>query len=58
MAEYADRGAYEEHVATPPGIDVEAIVGAAGRVRVVRTDRRENVRLHREAVARVAQSLV
>ena len=40
------------------GIDVEAIVGAAGRVRVVRTDRRENVRLHREAVARVAQSLV
>ena len=58
VAEYADRGAYEEHVATPPGIDVEAIVGAAGRVRVVRTDRRENVRLHREAVARVAQSLV
>ena len=58
VAEYADRGAYEEHVATPPGIDVEAIVGPAGRVRVVRTDRRENVRLHREAVARVAQSLV
>ena len=58
VAEYADRGAYEEHIATPPGIDVEAIVGAAGRVRVVRTDRRENVRLHREAVARVAQSLV
>ena len=58
VAEFADRGAYEEHVATPPGIDVEAIVGAAGRVRVVRTDRRENVRLHREAVARVAQSLV
>ena len=58
VAEYADRGAYEEHVATPPGIDVEAIAGAAGRVRVVRTDRRENVRLHREAVARVAQSLV
>ena len=58
VAAYAARGAWEEHVATPPGIDVEAIVGAAGRVRVVRTDRRENVRLHREAVARVAQSLV
>jgi 2-succinyl-5-enolpyruvyl-6-hydroxy-3-cyclohexene-1-carboxylate synthase len=58
VAAYADRGAYEEHVATPPGVDVAAIVGAAGRVRVVRTDRGENVRLHREAVARVAQSLV
>ena len=58
VAEHADRGAYEQHVATPAGVDVEAIAGAAGRVRVVRTDRRGNVRLHREAVERVAQSLV
>jgi 2-succinyl-5-enolpyruvyl-6-hydroxy-3-cyclohexene-1-carboxylate synthase len=54
VAEHADPAAYEEHVATPAGADLAAI---APEVRFLRTDRRENVRLHREAVERVAQAL-
>jgi 2-succinyl-5-enolpyruvyl-6-hydroxy-3-cyclohexene-1-carboxylate synthase len=54
VAEHADAALYEEHIATPAGLDLAAI---APEITVVRTDRRENVRLHRELVARVAQAL-
>jgi hypothetical protein len=40
-------------------VDIEAIARAAGcALTVVRSDRRENVRLHRGAVERLAQSLL
>ena len=55
LAEHAEAAAYEHHIATPAGVDLEALFP---EVRFVRTDRRENVRLHREAVQRVAQLLV
>jgi 2-succinyl-5-enolpyruvyl-6-hydroxy-3-cyclohexene-1-carboxylate synthase len=55
VAEHADPTAYETHVATPSeGIDLAALWPG---LREVRTDRRQNVRLHRELVERVAQSL-
>ena len=55
VAEHADPAAYEAHVATPSeGADLAALWPG---LREVRTDRRQNVRLHRELVERVAQSL-
>jgi 2-succinyl-5-enolpyruvyl-6-hydroxy-3-cyclohexene-1-carboxylate synthase len=54
VAEQADPAAYERHIATPAGVDVAALFP---EVTVVRTDRRENVRLHRDLVERLAQSL-
>jgi 2-succinyl-5-enolpyruvyl-6-hydroxy-3-cyclohexene-1-carboxylate synthase len=73
VAEHADREAYEEHVATPYGVDFEAVAALAGLahreaatpeqvVRAVatpalvevRTDRADNVRLHREVAETVA----
>jgi 2-succinyl-5-enolpyruvyl-6-hydroxy-3-cyclohexene-1-carboxylate synthase len=54
VAEHADSGLYERHIATPAGVDLEALFP---EIRVVRTDRRENVRLHRDLVDRVAQAL-
>jgi 2-succinyl-5-enolpyruvyl-6-hydroxy-3-cyclohexene-1-carboxylate synthase len=54
VAELAEAGAYERHIATPAGVDLAAI---APEVTEVRTDRRENVRLHRELVERVAAAL-
>ncbi|MGH2798581.1 MAG: thiamine pyrophosphate-dependent enzyme, partial [Thermoleophilaceae bacterium] len=54
VAEHADPSLYEEHIATPAGEDLQAI---APEIVEVRTDRRENVMLHRELVERVAQSL-
>ena len=54
LAEHADPALYEEHVATPAGVDLAAL---APEARFVRTDRRENVRLHRELVERVAGAL-
>jgi 2-succinyl-5-enolpyruvyl-6-hydroxy-3-cyclohexene-1-carboxylate synthase len=55
VAEHADPAAYEAHIATP---SEEAGVAALWPgLREVRTDRRENVRLHRELVERVAQSV-
>jgi 2-succinyl-5-enolpyruvyl-6-hydroxy-3-cyclohexene-1-carboxylate synthase len=54
VAEHADAELYEQHIATPAAIDLEAI---APEMTEVRTDRRENVRLHRELVERVAQAL-
>jgi 2-succinyl-5-enolpyruvyl-6-hydroxy-3-cyclohexene-1-carboxylate synthase len=55
VAEHADPAAYEAHIATPSG-DVELAALWPG-LREVRTDRRQNVRLHRELVERVARSL-
>ena len=55
VAEHADPVAYETHIATPSG-EVDLAAHWPG-LREVRTDRRQNVRLHRELVERVAQSL-
>jgi 2-succinyl-5-enolpyruvyl-6-hydroxy-3-cyclohexene-1-carboxylate synthase len=55
VAEHADPAAYEAHIATP-----SADAGLAALwpgLREIRTDRRQNVRLHRELVERVAASL-
>jgi 2-succinyl-5-enolpyruvyl-6-hydroxy-3-cyclohexene-1-carboxylate synthase len=55
VAQHADPGAYETHIATPSdGVDLAALWPG---LREVRTDRRQNVRLHRELVQRVAESL-
>jgi 2-succinyl-5-enolpyruvyl-6-hydroxy-3-cyclohexene-1-carboxylate synthase len=54
VAAEADPAVYEEHVATPAGVDLEAI---APEVRFLRTDRRENVDLHRALAERVAEAL-
>jgi 2-succinyl-5-enolpyruvyl-6-hydroxy-3-cyclohexene-1-carboxylate synthase len=55
VAEHADPAAYETHIATPSeGIELAALWPG---LREVRTDRRQNVALHRELVERVSQSL-
>ena len=55
VAEHADPAAYEAHIATPSeGVELAALWPG---IREIRTDRRQNVRLHRELVERVAQSL-
>jgi 2-succinyl-5-enolpyruvyl-6-hydroxy-3-cyclohexene-1-carboxylate synthase len=55
VAEHADPAAYEAHIATPSeGVDLAALWPG---LREVRTDRRQNVRLHRELVERVAGAL-
>ena len=55
VAEHADPAAYEAHIATPSeGVDLAALWPG---LRQVRTDRRQNVGLHRELVERVAESL-
>jgi 2-succinyl-5-enolpyruvyl-6-hydroxy-3-cyclohexene-1-carboxylate synthase len=54
VARHADPALYEEHVATPAAVDVAAIAPDA---RELRTDRAENVRLHRELVERVAERI-
>ena len=55
VAEHADPAAYEEHIATPTGTAVDSLAGPG--LRVVRTDRATNVRLHRDLAERVAQRL-
>ena len=55
VAEHADPAAYETHIATPSD-EVELAALWPG-IREIRTDRRQNVRLHRELVERVAQSV-
>jgi len=55
VAEHADPAAYEAHIATPS--EVVDLAALWPGLREVRTDRRQNVRLHRELVERVAQSL-
>jgi 2-succinyl-5-enolpyruvyl-6-hydroxy-3-cyclohexene-1-carboxylate synthase len=54
VAAHADPALYEEHIATPAGVEVEAI---ARDVRVIRTDREQNVRIQRELVECVAEKL-
>jgi 2-succinyl-5-enolpyruvyl-6-hydroxy-3-cyclohexene-1-carboxylate synthase len=55
VAEHADPAAYEAHIATPSeGADLASLWPG---LRQVRTDRRQNVRLHRELVERVAERL-
>jgi 2-succinyl-5-enolpyruvyl-6-hydroxy-3-cyclohexene-1-carboxylate synthase len=55
VAEHADPAAYETHIATPSdAVDLAALWPG---LREIRTDRRQNVALHRELVERVAQSL-
>ena len=76
LAEHADAAAYEEHVATPSGVDLERLAAVAqlphslaetpeevadaldgpGLVEF-RSERAENVRLHAELVASVAERL-
>jgi 2-succinyl-5-enolpyruvyl-6-hydroxy-3-cyclohexene-1-carboxylate synthase len=55
VAEHADPAAYEAHIATPSG---EANLAALWPgLREHRTDRRQNVRLHRDLVELVAEAL-
>jgi 2-succinyl-5-enolpyruvyl-6-hydroxy-3-cyclohexene-1-carboxylate synthase len=55
VAEHADPAAYETHIATPSAeLDLAALWPG---LREHRTDRRQNVRLHREVVERVAEAL-
>ena len=67
VAQAADAEIYERHIATPSGIDFEKVAALAdmpysqdasdpGLV-VIRTDRADNVRLHRETVDRAAAAL-
>ena len=55
VAEHADPAAYEAHIATPS--DTASLAALWPGLREVRTDRRQNVRLHRELVERVAGAL-
>jgi 2-succinyl-5-enolpyruvyl-6-hydroxy-3-cyclohexene-1-carboxylate synthase len=55
LAEHAHPAVYEEHIATPAGVDLAQL---APGLTEVRTDRTENVALHRAVVERVAQALV
>jgi 2-succinyl-5-enolpyruvyl-6-hydroxy-3-cyclohexene-1-carboxylate synthase len=76
VADAADRASYEEHIATPAGVELAAVAAAAEMPHVlastaeeigaavqrpglveVRTDRAENVGLHRELYERVARAL-
>jgi 2-succinyl-5-enolpyruvyl-6-hydroxy-3-cyclohexene-1-carboxylate synthase len=57
VAEAADPELYERHIATPAGVDLEQLAALAGDLRIVKTDRAANVRLHRETVERVAAQL-
>ena len=64
VAGAADPAVYEEHIATPSGVDLSALAALAGMsyglqqapdgpgLYEFRTDRAANVRLHREVVAR------
>ena len=57
---HADAALYEEHVATPTGVEPAALAALAGlgdRFTEVRTDRADSVRLHRELYARVGEAL-
>ena len=55
VAEHADPAAYETHIATPS--DVGDLAALWPGLIEIRTDRRQNVALHRQLVERVAQSL-
>jgi 2-succinyl-5-enolpyruvyl-6-hydroxy-3-cyclohexene-1-carboxylate synthase len=54
VAEHAEPALYEEHIAAPAGADLALI---APGLTEVRTDRSQNVALHRAVVERVARTL-
>jgi 2-succinyl-5-enolpyruvyl-6-hydroxy-3-cyclohexene-1-carboxylate synthase len=54
VAEHADLALYEEHIATPAGVDLARLAPGLTEVRTART---ENVALHRAVVERVARAL-
>jgi 2-succinyl-5-enolpyruvyl-6-hydroxy-3-cyclohexene-1-carboxylate synthase len=55
VAEHADPATYEAHIATPS--DGSGLAALWPGLRELRTDRRQNVRLHRELAERVAEAL-
>ncbi len=60
LPQHADAALYEEHVATPTGVEPAALAALAGmsdRFTEVRTDRADSVRVHRELYARVSEAL-
>ena len=72
VAEHADEALYEGHIATPAAVDLRAVAAlgglehveaataeaaAPGRLVEIRTDRAENVRLHRHLTAAVGAKL-
>ncbi|HYI37785.1 MAG TPA: 2-succinyl-5-enolpyruvyl-6-hydroxy-3-cyclohexene-1-carboxylic-acid synthase [Thermoleophilaceae bacterium] len=57
---HAEAAVYEEHVATPTGVEPAALAALAGMKHLfseVRTDRADSVRLHRELYQRVGERL-
>jgi 2-succinyl-5-enolpyruvyl-6-hydroxy-3-cyclohexene-1-carboxylate synthase len=54
VSEHAEPALYEEHVATPAEVDLKQL---APSLTEIRTDRTENVALHRAVVERVARTL-
>jgi 2-succinyl-5-enolpyruvyl-6-hydroxy-3-cyclohexene-1-carboxylate synthase len=54
VSEHAEPALYEEHVATPADVDLKQL---APSLTEIRTDRTENVALHRAVVERVARTL-
>jgi 2-succinyl-5-enolpyruvyl-6-hydroxy-3-cyclohexene-1-carboxylate synthase len=54
VAGHADRAVYEEHIATPAGLDLSEL---APGITEVRADRATNVEQHRAVVERVARAV-
>jgi 2-succinyl-5-enolpyruvyl-6-hydroxy-3-cyclohexene-1-carboxylate synthase len=54
LAEHAEPASYEEHIAAPAGVDLAQL---APGLTEVRTDRNQNVALHKAVVERVARTL-
>jgi 2-succinyl-5-enolpyruvyl-6-hydroxy-3-cyclohexene-1-carboxylate synthase len=54
LAEHAEPAPYEEHIAAPAGVDLAQL---APGLTEVRTDRNQNVALHKAVVERVARTL-
>jgi 2-succinyl-5-enolpyruvyl-6-hydroxy-3-cyclohexene-1-carboxylate synthase len=54
LAEHAEPARYEEHIAAPAGVDLAQL---APGLTEVRTDRNQNVALHKAVVERVARTL-
>ena len=57
VAGAADPAVYEEHIATPASLDIEAVSALSGiEITEIRTDRAASVRLHREVAERVSRA--
>ena len=57
VAGAADPAVYEEHIATPAGVDLQAVAALTGmEITEVRTDRAASVRLHRQVAERVSRA--